>query len=301
MTDTPIKESLPELPKEGRIFGDTADLSGYRRALRHARPLVRKTYDNDPKPGFGDEIDTSCRPLFETLGVGKSTTKNPEKALRLRQQKAQEEGYAAGLAAAQETIATMNSRYQEAIQELKAAQEEIRSVTETDVVNLALLISREAVRNDSSARKHFTEKMVTHCLSQLRSADKITLRVHAEDLNNVKEQYPDLISDETVVRLVADSSLELGGVIAECSLGRVDASFDRRITDIAQNLLDQDSVIRPKPERPDSSAEFEDSNGIENLDGSSNHDASALDVAPETTQDALDSPVEPEEGDDGLE
>jgi hypothetical protein len=38
-------------------------------------------------------------------------------------------------------------------------------------------------------------------------------------------------------------------VVAECALGRVDATFERRLSDIAQQLLGADAVIRPAIEQ----------------------------------------------------
>ncbi len=269
MTDAELKTGVEPLPSGGRIFGNTDDLQGYRKTLRHARALVQLPGEVQETPNWGKEIEEGSRPLFEVLGPDVAAPIDPAEALNRIRDEAKQEGYSAGIQEAKQTVESIIARYQEAILNLEMVRDEILAETETDVVNLALLIAREAVRNESEARVRFTEKMTAHCLGQLRNADKITLRVNATDFETVREKHPEFISEETVVRLVEDPSLALGGVIAECSLGRIDASFDRRITDIAQQLLDEDAVIRPALERELTAESTIQAGPIEQLDGSS--------------------------------
>ena len=63
------------------------------------------------------------------------------------------------------------------------------------------------------------------------------MRIAPDDVVWLKEKRPDLFSEKSIVHIQEDPSLVLGGVVAECNLGRVDASMERRLTDLAANLL----------------------------------------------------------------
>ena len=98
------------------------------------------------------------------------------------------------------------------------------------------MIAREILKSDPVACLGFTEHMVEHALKILREADSISLRVSATDHRALITKHPELLSDDAVVKVVADPSITLGGVIAECSFGRVDASLERRLSDAARAL-----------------------------------------------------------------
>jgi len=262
-TPSEPKDSPAPLPKEGRLYGDVEGVQGYRRNLRHTVPVVdRTTPPPVARPGWFQQQEAEsveCRPLFELLeDTGGEPEISPEEQLRQIHEAGRQEGYAKGLAEATTTVEALVTRYNAALSDLETVREELVTATETDVVNLSLLVAREAIRNEPESRRGFTEEMTVHCLKLLRSADQITLRIGPEDLEAILN-LPDAVATEnTVVRLIEDPSITLGGVVAECALGRVDATFERRLSDIAQQLLGADAVIRPaieqefpEPEEPD--------------------------------------------------
>lgn len=248
------KDPPAPLPKEGRLYGDVEGMQGYRRNLRHTVPVV----DRAAAPPVGrpqwfqreEEESVQCRPLFEMLeDTGGEPEISPEEQLRLIHEAGRKEGYVKGLEEAKSAIEALVTRYSGALSDLETLREELVTETEIDVVNLSLLVAREAIRSEPESRRRFTEEMTVHCLKLLRSADRITLRIGPEDLEAIRN-LPDAVATEsTVVRLIEDPSITLGGVVAECALGRVDATFERRLSDIAQQLLGGEAVIRPAIEQ----------------------------------------------------
>lgn len=248
------KDPPAPLPKEGRLYGDVEGVQGYRRNLRHTVPVVdRTTAPPVARPGWfqPQQVESvECRPLFDLLeDTGPEPEISPEEQLRQIHEEGRKEGYTKGLQEAATTVEALVTRYNAALSDLETVREELVTETETDVVNLALLVAREAIRNEPESRRGFTEEMTVHCLKLLRSADQITLRIGPEDLEAIGNLPNAVATENTVVRLIEDPSITLGGVVAECALGRVDATFERRLSDIAQQLLGADAVIRPAIEQ----------------------------------------------------
>ena len=254
------KDTPEPLPKEGRLYGDVEGVQGYRRDLRHTVAVVDRTKSHPVSTHHWlrqQEAESyDCRSLFELLeDTGEEPEISPEEKLRQVHEAGRKAGDAKGVEEASTTVEALVTRYNKALSELETLREVLTSETETDVVNLSLLVAREAIRSEPESRRGFTEEMTTHCLKLLRSADQITLRVGPEDLEAIRK-LPDAVATEnTVVRLIADPAITLGGVVAECALGRVDATFERRLSDIAQQLLGGEAVIRPTIEQEEQDAE----------------------------------------------
>jgi flagellar biosynthesis/type III secretory pathway protein FliH len=149
-----------------------------------------------------------------------------------------QDAYNEGVRQAKLAVETIIERYHQAIFDLEMLRDRILVETEHDVVELAIMVAREVLRGDPTACLGFTEDMVEHALKILREADSITLRVSATDRRALMSKHPELMSDRAVVQVVADPSITLGGVIAECGFGRVDASLERRLADAARALRD---------------------------------------------------------------
>jgi flagellar biosynthesis/type III secretory pathway protein FliH len=163
-----------------------------------------------------------------------------------------QKAYEKGMQEAQAAIGAMQQRYQDAIADLAFLRDQIVQESEEALLRLAYTTAKELVMGDVEARQGFTEKMVEHALGLLRESDKITMRIAPDDVVWLKEKRPDLFSEKSIVHIQEDPSLVLGGVVAECNLGRVDASMERRLTDLAANLL----VERPTEKNEDVEGEL---------------------------------------------
>ncbi len=151
-------------------------------------------------------------------------------------QQVHEQAYAAGLRKARATVETIMSRYHAAIAELELVRDRVFLETEDDLVSLALEIAKQVIGADLSAQRAYAERMVDHALKLLRGADKITLRLSSSDYAALVRKRPELVSSNSVVQVVEDASITLGGLVAECELGRVDATVERRLVEAGAQL-----------------------------------------------------------------
>ena len=212
--------------------------SAYKDQLRQVRPMVPPTRDSAVgKPRWQEKIDDGYKPLFEILTCVDEPKEDPEAELARIRQAAYREGYQEGLQRGGETIQAIVEKYQQSMMELETVRDEILVQTEQDLVDLSLLVAEQVLATDVEAARDFTVRMAEHVLKLLRDADTVTLRVGPKDMEQIQKRHPEMISDKTVVRILEDPSIQVGGVKAECNLGRVDATIQRRLTDIAENLI----------------------------------------------------------------
>ena len=188
-----------------------------------------------------DNAEAMQRPAWVTAKAGAPRSFNEALhtplARRDPRREARQSAYDEGMQAAKATVAAIVAKYQQGIVQLEHLRDQICVETEQQLVELALLICREVLQTDVGARQEFTCQMVDHALSMLREAQTITLRLAPADVAAVKKRHPELVAGNSVLRIVEDRACELGGVVAEADLGRIDATIERRLNEVARELL----------------------------------------------------------------
>ena len=191
-------------------------------------------------PTWGGDAPKTWRPFGDTLRKPVEPTDaelNAQKDLAVGA--VFKEAYDEGVKAAKEAVETVMGRYHQALSELEVLREQIISATQEDLTELALAVAHESLMGEGDSLEAFTFKMVEHCLEVLKDADSITLKVSSTDMKAVAERHPELVEGQGVVKVVEDRRLNLGGVIAESELGRVDASIEKRFSEIADRVRRQ--------------------------------------------------------------
>jgi flagellar biosynthesis/type III secretory pathway protein FliH len=183
------------------------------------------------RPAWVSEEDQSPRSFLQALAGGRPTPRDPRTEAR-------QAGYEEGLLQARASVAETIQKYQQGIAQLTSLRDQICRESEKQLVELALHIARSVIQADVEARRDFTVQMVSHAMGMLREAQSITLRVSPADAAAVRKAFPDLGAGRGV-RLVEDRACDLGGVVAEADLGRIDARAERRLAEVARELLDQ--------------------------------------------------------------
>ena len=214
------------------------DAQSYRDRLRELNPLVSGTRTNKPrKPGWTENIEAGWKPLFEVLTAHDEPIEDPDEELERIRNAAYRDGYTEGLQRGKEAVNQVMQNFHGSIAELETFRDRVLVETEEELVSLSLLIAQEVPQSNQDAARDFTMRMTEHVLRELREADRITLRVSPTDYQAVMKRHEEMVSDRTVVRIISDPSVAVGGVIADSDLGRVDARIERRLQDVSAQLL----------------------------------------------------------------
>lgn len=121
---------------------------------------------------------------------------------------------------------------------IEAAEREARQ-TERDIVALALEVARHVIGAEITMNPAAIEPIARKALARVRRARSVVLRVHADDLAYVCEHARAWLApgaEPSVFEVVADNSVDRGGVVVECDLGRIDARIESQLQAIARAL-----------------------------------------------------------------
>ncbi len=169
-----------------------------------------------------------------------ATAQAAQDAQAQRNKDAFDRAYQEGLARAHAEYQDKIAQYQNGLVALAALRAAVLKQSESDVVKLALQVAREVLQSDIQNRSLFTLRMVNESLRLLNEADAITLRISPDDMQMVQEKHPEL-ANAPHVKLMADEGIALGGVVADCSFGRVDATLDARLASMRLKLTEGES------------------------------------------------------------
>lgn len=200
----------PELPDPAEVLAEIERLRETARARGHAE-------------GFA---------AGHAQGHETGLAEGHEKGLAEGRQTGYAEGHAEGLAAARGEA----EKIQELAQACAASLESIEAETGEALINLAISIARQVIRNALKTEPERILDVIREIL-QIDSSHHgvLKLRLNPADLEMV-EQYLQKDGSVTHWRLQADMSIDRGGCVAETALGSIDATLQTRWNRVVSTL-----------------------------------------------------------------
>ena len=165
--------------------------------------------------------------------------------LRLREQSEQSyrQGEAAGRNAAQAELSEKMKALGRAIENAASHKSRLRQEAERDVVGLALAMARRILRRQFQVDEEAILGLVKAAFENASLREITEVRVNPQ-FAGVVQNHLQSIGAPVSIRLTADGSLELGGVIVETSRGYLDASAESQLDEIGRGFADAVSLNR---------------------------------------------------------
>ena len=135
-------------------------------------------------------------------------------------------------------------------------REEILRDTETQIVELVILMSRKVIKIISENQKNVIMANVLAALKKVRTRGEVTLRVNIEDVKLTSEHADEFIRHvENVqgITVLEDSAVEKGGCIVETDFGAIDARISSQLTELENKIIEVSPVKNIKRSDPLSS------------------------------------------------
>ena len=102
-----------------------------------------------------------------------------------------------------------------------------------DILEIALDVAQTIIKKEvSQDREILLETVVDILKSNVKSDERVTLKVSSDDVDFVKMSVPQILSiaqTEAKISVIAQDNIEKGSVIVETSSGVVDASFKTQL------------------------------------------------------------------------
>jgi len=164
-----------------------------------------------------------------------------------------EEGHKEGFALGEAEVNRLIDRMHKVLEAVMLRREEILKETETQIVELVVLMSRKVIKILSENQKSVILANVLAALKKVKTRGDVILRVNLDDVKLTTEhtqEFIDHVENIQGITVMEDSSVEKGGCIVETDFGAIDARISSQLTELENKILEISPVKSIK--RPDS-------------------------------------------------
>ena len=113
--------------------------------------------------------------------------------------------------------------------------------SETQLINMVLLIANKVIKVISENQKNVVINNVIQALRKLKSRGDVVIRVNLADLQLTTDHtrdFMDRIENVRSITVLEDSSVDKGGCIIETDFGQIDARISSQLKDIEERVLE---------------------------------------------------------------
>ncbi len=151
------------------------------------------------------------------------------------------EGHERGYQEGREEVKRLVDRLHTIISKAIEKRNEIIEESETQIINLVLLIAKKVIKVISENQKNVVINNVVQALRKLKSRGDVVIRVNLADLELTSEHIKDFMSMVENVKSISvleDSSVDRGGCIIETDFGQIDARISSQLHEIEEKILE---------------------------------------------------------------
>ena len=160
-----------------------------------------------------------------------------------------QEGFDKGSAEVERLIERMHKILEAVMQR----REEILQDTESQIVELVILMARKVIKILSENQKNVIMANTVAALRKVKTRGNVTLRVNIEDVKLTTAHADEFIQHVENVQGITvqeDSSVEKGGCIVETDFGAIDARISSQLTELENKILEVSPVKNIKRQDP---------------------------------------------------
>ncbi len=148
-----------------------------------------------------------------------------------------QEGFEEGRAEVDRLIEQLHTVINNAIEK----RNEIIEQSESQLINLVLLIARKVVKVISENQKNVVINNVIQALRKLKSRGEVVIRVNLQDVDLTSEHVKDfmrMVENVKSITVVEDSSVDRGGCVIETDFGEIDARISSQLHEIEEAIVE---------------------------------------------------------------
>ncbi|MCR4579874.1 MAG: flagellar assembly protein FliH [Treponema sp.] len=147
------------------------------------------------------------------------------------------EGYENGVAEANRLV----DRMHKIVEAVMLRREEILKDTESQIVELVILMARKVIKVLSENQKNVVMANTLAALKKVKTRGTVTLRVNLEDVNLTTAHVDEFIQHvENVqgITVLEDSTVEKGGCVVETDFGSIDARISSQLGELENKIIE---------------------------------------------------------------
>jgi flagellar assembly protein FliH len=151
------------------------------------------------------------------------------------------EGHQKGYDEGKTEVARLIERLHTILTKAIEKRNEIIEESETQIINLVLLIVKKVIKVISENQKNVVINNVVQALRKLKSRGDVVIRVNLADLELTTEHVKDfmkMVENVKSITILEDSSVDRGGCIIETDFGQIDARVSSQLHEIEEKILE---------------------------------------------------------------
>lgn len=187
-----------------------------------------------------ERIDTGARPApgpEAAIGVAEEVRRRIEEQVEAARKEGFREGEQAARQACRRELEESARQMAQAVQNALREKSRLRAEAERDVVALVLAIARKILRREVRIDPGVALGLVKAAMETVNAREILAVRTTPQMAQALNSGLAGVGLPEAV-RVVADPSLELGGLVVETQRGEVDASLETQFEEISRGLLE---------------------------------------------------------------
>lgn len=183
-------------------------------------------------------VGDAVKRVAELESSAKSRLEAAEReASKKGREEGREEGYKEGVAEAERLVGRLHTILDRAMDK----RAEILAETESQVIELVLLVARKVVKVISENQKSVVVQNISQALRKLKTKSDVIVRVNLADLQLATEHVKDFVQmteNAKKMQIVEDSTVDRGGCVIETDFGEIDARISSQLSELEERILD---------------------------------------------------------------
>jgi flagellar assembly protein FliH len=156
-------------------------------------------------------------------------------------EKGYREGHEKGHEGGEDEVKRLVERLHLVIAKAIDKRAEIIEGSETQVINLVLLIAKKVIKVISENQKNVVINNVIQALRKLKSRGEVVIRVNFSDLELTSSHIDDfmqMVENVKSITVLEDSAVDRGGCIIETDFGQIDARISSQLHEIEEKIVE---------------------------------------------------------------
>ncbi|MBR5646790.1 MAG: flagellar assembly protein FliH [Treponema sp.] len=160
-----------------------------------------------------------------------------------------EDGHREGYEKGEQEVERLVDRMHRIIESVMQRREEILAETESQIVELVILMARKVIKILSENQKNVVMANVLAALKKVKTRGNVTLRVNLEDVKLTTANVDEFIKHVENVKgitVLEDTTVDRGGCVVETDFGAIDARIQSQLSELENKILEVSPVKNVK-------------------------------------------------------
>lgn len=252
------KEKMAELQKEVEEFRNNWE-NEKNRMIEEARVEAEKIVQEAEELAFEkvkektdeaqkirQEASTEAKKIIDEAKtkaseINKETEEKVQQIEKEAYERGYKEGHEKGFKEGEQEVERLVQRIHTIISKTIEKRNEIIDESETQLINMVLLIAKKVIKVISENQKNVVINNVMQALLKLKGSGDIIIKVNPDDLElatSHKETFQKRLEQGRNISILEDTTVDRGGCVIETDFGQINARISSQLHEIEEKILE---------------------------------------------------------------